>query len=149
MGARARISVCARWVSRRLRAFAATVSFTPSGAGGVLSFSLLLVIAQPPIEGRIPSWRLLRSKRGPVVYARNVKARRLAGRARKHFRRTDKPSVVFRWLAQTASPKSRKAIRRMFTLVDFPSGRKWLLKEIVRDEVVFGTGSVPRFGKTA
>src|SRR5208283_2282071 len=94
MGARARISVSARWVSRRLRAFAATVSFTPNGAGGVHSFCVLLVIVQPPSEGRIPSWRLLRSKRGPVVYARNVKARRLAGRARQHFRRTDKPSMV-------------------------------------------------------
>src|SRR5271157_2451169 len=35
----------------------------------------------------------------------------------------------------------------MFTLVDYPCGRKWLLKEIVRDEVVFGIGSVPRLGK--
>jgi hypothetical protein len=33
------------------------------------------------------------------------------------------------------------------TVVDHPSGRKLLLKEIVRDEVVFGTGSTPRLDK--
>ena len=37
--------------------------------------------------------------------------------------------------------------RGQHVLVDYPSGRKSLLKEIVRDEVVFGTGSVPRLSK--